>query len=371
MVSLLVLLLSLPVQLSSSLFRREASAACTCPLITRAQIIDIAKSGVGCPYVWGGTCWDPANKTWKGADCSGYVTKCWQVPAASATTDCLPHYYTTATFYSETTHWTAISRSELLAGDSLVYRSGGSGHIILFESFTETSGCYQVYEARGTAYGIVHRVKCPDSTYQPRRRHNLTDKPSVPANQPPKGYLDDADCSSVRGWAYDPDAKDKPIQVHVYFDAPPGQPGAAGYPVTADQERPDLLGPLGSTRHGFVLPIPGRFRDGKPHGVRAYGIDTGGGQNPELSGGPRSISCSPVAGDAGPDPVGLDGGGAYHDAFVGPPPSYENPDDNRPEHDLTLSGSCGCQAAGGRALWLLPLLLALPFWWWRCRAGRR
>ena len=143
------------------------------PTITRDEIIDIAKSGVGCPYIWGGTCWNPSSKSWKGADCSGYVTKCWQIPAASKTTDCLPHYYTTSTFQNSTTHWTKISRSDLIKGDALVYNSGSAGHIVLYYS-GDKWGSAQVYEAKGTAYGIVYGTKNVGSSYVARRRNSIT-----------------------------------------------------------------------------------------------------------------------------------------------------------------------------------------------------
>ena len=159
-----------------------APAAALCPEITRDDIITHAKSGVGCKYVWGGTCWDPNNKSWKGADCSGYVTKCWQIPAASKYTDCVSHYYTTATFDTGTTHWTHISRNDLLKGDALNYRSGGSGHIVIYYS-GDKWGSAQVYEARGTAYGIIYRTKSVSSSYKARRRHRLKSG-TTPATYP-------------------------------------------------------------------------------------------------------------------------------------------------------------------------------------------
>jgi MYXO-CTERM domain-containing protein len=325
-----------------------------CPVMTRDQIIALAKTGVGCPYVWGGTCWDPANTSWKGADCSGFVTKCWQVPAASKTTDCLPHYYTTDSFYSDTTYWNPITRADLLPGDALVYRSGSSGHIVLFEAFTDTSGCYQVYEARGTSYGIVHRVKCPDSTYQPRRRQSLSSSTTPPVNQPPQGKLEVADCSSITGWAYDPDAKTTSISVHVYFDAAPGQAGAVGYGAPASQSRPDLQATLGSSLHGFALTVPSRFKDGVAHAVYAYGVDSAGGLDDQLEGSPKSIRCAPAGGDSGPDPVALDAG-VYPDS--GTPPNLELPDS--PENELTLTGSCACRSGGpGGAIWAALALAA-------------
>lgn len=143
--------------------------------ISRDQIIAIAKTGLGCPYLWGGTCWDPNNKKWKGADCSGYVTKCWQIPSPSATTACLPHYYTTSTFKSNTNHanWYSISRNDLIKADALVYNQSGKGHIVLYYS-GDKWGYANVYEAKGTSWGIVYGSKNCDSKYVARRRRNVT-----------------------------------------------------------------------------------------------------------------------------------------------------------------------------------------------------
>jgi len=62
------------------------------------EMIDIAASGVGCNYDWGGGCWDPANPPALGADCSGYVAKVWQIPERSEVTECM-HPFTSSDFY--------------------------------------------------------------------------------------------------------------------------------------------------------------------------------------------------------------------------------------------------------------------------------
>lgn len=152
------------------------------PEMSPSEIIDIAESGVGSPYVWGGGCWDPANRSRLGADCSGYVAKCWQVPEASAVTTC-SHPYSTYNFYNENTHWDDVDRSDARHVDAFVYRSGDSGHIVLFNSGDPWGNC-DVYEARGTAYGIVHRTRTFDSSYRVRRRHSL-----VPDGPPPHPAL--------------------------------------------------------------------------------------------------------------------------------------------------------------------------------------
>ncbi|MGZ3450285.1 MAG: glycoside hydrolase family 25 protein [Polyangiales bacterium] len=112
-------------------------------------------------------------------------------------------------------------------------------------------------------------------------------------NQPPNGWLDEVSCDHVRGWAQDPDAKGAAIDVHLYFDGVAGDPKATGRPVHANQNRPDLCGPLGSCDHGYDQSPPLSLFDGKPHDVHAYAIDSGGkGPNPELQGSPKTLTCA-------------------------------------------------------------------------------
>ncbi len=55
-------------------------ALAECPEISVSDIIDYAADGVGSHYVWGGSTWDSSDRSWGGADCSGYAAKVWQVP---------------------------------------------------------------------------------------------------------------------------------------------------------------------------------------------------------------------------------------------------------------------------------------------------
>ena len=107
----------------------------------------------------------------------------------------------------------------------------------------------------------------------------------------PRGYLDDAQCEAVAGWAQDQDQPDQAIPVHVYFDGTPGQDGAIAVATTANIERQDLCDAIGSCAHGFSLPVPGALRDGQPHTVNAYGIDAEGIDNPALMGGGKTVTC--------------------------------------------------------------------------------
>jgi len=112
----------------------------------------------------------------------------------------------------------------------------------------------------------------------------LTDLQSYarPPDTPPRGYLDAADCTGVRGWSQDPDAPDTAIDVDLYFDGPAGAANAVGMRTLANVHRDDLCTAIGSCDHGFDVPVPLGKQDGKSHEVHAYGIDTAGGTNPEL-----------------------------------------------------------------------------------------
>jgi cell wall-associated NlpC family hydrolase len=147
------------------------------------EAIARAESGVGFSYHWGAGCWSPGSTahgacygscpscthsgTW-GADCSGYVAKVWQVPGASAVSTC-SHPYSTANFYSDSTHWSTVSRGSLKRGDALVYHSNGAGHIFIYES-GDGWGWMQTYEAKGCSYGIQHDTRNASSSYKGIRR---------------------------------------------------------------------------------------------------------------------------------------------------------------------------------------------------------
>lgn len=115
-------------------------------------------------------------------------------------------------------------------------------------------------------------------------------------NKPPAGYLDAADCEKLTGWANDPDEPTKAVDVHFYFDGPPGTPNVKALNAGAAREpRADLCKPLGSCDHGFVVPTPFGALDGKEHTVYAYALDTKGGANPELEGSRKKITCVATA----------------------------------------------------------------------------
>jgi hypothetical protein len=117
---------------------------------------------------------------------------------------------------------------------------------------------------------------------------------------PPRGFLDQADCTSVGGWAQDPSVPTQGIFADVYFNAPAGGSGATGIRLTADVSRQDLCTALGSCDHAFLMPTPRSTLNGASHSVYAYGINhTSGGANTLLTNSPRNYTCPAPAIPAG------------------------------------------------------------------------
>jgi len=111
-----------------------------------------------------------------------------------------------------------------------------------------------------------------------------------PPDVAPKGYLDSADCTAIKGWAQDEDTPKQAIDVHLYFDGPAGM--GKGLSTTADVNRMDLCTPLGSCNHGFSINPPRSLLDNKKHDVYAYGIDSQvSANNAQLKDSPKSFTC--------------------------------------------------------------------------------
>ena len=288
--------------------------------MSRGEIIALGASGVGYSYWWGHGRWDPASKShpgkcsgscggcshWAspkggpeyGADCSGFVAQAWQVPGeGSPKVD--RHPYSTYNFRYEKTHWYPIKKSELKAGDALVYNSGKKGHIVLFESWTG-GGKAMAYECAGCKVGCIHKPRGFGSSYIAIRRKGVEDEAK---NDPPKGQLEKASCDGgLRGWAFDPDAGKGAVDVVLTFDGPITSPKAKKLTLKADEDRTDLAKKLGSSKHGFTAPIPATLKDGKKHTLYAYAVDDQGKQTQLLTGAPRSVTCGPAPSTKADDP---------------------------------------------------------------------
>jgi hypothetical protein len=123
---------------------------------------------------------------------------------------------------------------------------------------------------------------------------------STPPPDQPRGYLDQATCTTVSGWTQDPQVATTSIFADVYYDGPAGASGAHGIRLTANVSRKDLCTAIGSCDHGFSMSLPRGAMDGKSHEVYAYGINhTAGGVDTLLTNSPKKLTCAAPAIAAG------------------------------------------------------------------------
>lgn len=111
------------------------------------------------------------------------------------------------------------------------------------------------------------------------------------ANKTPFGYFDIANCTELKGWAYDPDDQNASIKIRVYEGSVMLAAGDASMP------RADVNNVMRITgNHGFTIPTPAMLKDGKAHTLTLYAIDATGGANATLQQSPRTITCTPGVG---------------------------------------------------------------------------
>jgi uncharacterized protein YraI len=152
----------------------------------REDAISRAKSAVGFSYWWGhgkfreegpsastagsckGSCPSCSHYGKYGGDCSGLVTKVWQVGQDDALSSD-EHPYSTAEFNVSTSQWKKISRSSIERADAMVYRSGSSGHIFLYAK-GDAWGSMYAYECKGCSAGCVYDLRTASGSYHAIRR---------------------------------------------------------------------------------------------------------------------------------------------------------------------------------------------------------
>jgi hypothetical protein len=149
--------------------------------------IDRASAGVGFSYWWGhgrfqpagpnasnagscsGSCPSCSHSGSYGGDCSGFVAKVWVVPSSNSDMTDDSHPYSTLDFDSDTSQWTTVPRGSMQVADAMVYRSGGAGHIFLYEDGDPWGSMY-AYECKGCSYGCVAGLRSASSAYHAIRR---------------------------------------------------------------------------------------------------------------------------------------------------------------------------------------------------------
>jgi hypothetical protein len=105
-------------------------------------------------------------------------------------------------------------------------------------------------------------------------------------NLPPRGYLDAVTCDGAKGWSQDVTTPEAAVNVRLQFD------DAATVETRADQSRADLCDAIMSCPHGFTRALPKGVMDGKPHTVKAFGLDLENASAWELSDSGKTFTCS-------------------------------------------------------------------------------
>ncbi len=102
-------------------------------------------------------------------------------------------------------------------------------------------------------------------------------------DRPIDGALEEVSCDAVVGWAYDPDDRERVVDVPLVFDD-----SGVAHDVRADVYRGDLCENLGFCDHGFDVPPPYSLFDGASHAVDALRAGTSG----SLAGSPLALQCA-------------------------------------------------------------------------------
>ena len=166
------------------------------PEEAKEAIVCRGTSGEGFSYDWGGECWcadgcepdldncapgqctpnqgssgcpDCTHTGTYGADCSGFVSKAWQVPDPYPLNACDVPRYTASMFTSNHSYWNVVSMNSLQPGDAVAT----SAHVILIIGYEDAFGEHEVVEAKGCVYGIVRQSRTFSSSYSGARRINL------------------------------------------------------------------------------------------------------------------------------------------------------------------------------------------------------
>ncbi|MEK7190455.1 MAG: hypothetical protein AAB661_01680, partial [Patescibacteria group bacterium] len=96
------------------------------------------------------------------------------------------------------------------------------------------------------------------------------------------GVLDAANCSSIGGWAWDPDFPNDPSLVSIYKD------NTLYDTIEASNLRGDLPG---NHKHSFTVSTPEAWKDGQDHTINVYALDLNGDGRQELTRSPKTINC--------------------------------------------------------------------------------
>ncbi len=128
----------------------------------------------------------------------------------------------------------------------------------------------------------------------------LTEAPPPPP-PPLRGYLEDASCTTVDGWAeYEPTPSNS-IAAEVSWNGALGSSGASAFRLTADLHGSSSCTATGYCGdHGFSMAAPRSLMDGDAHKVYAYAVNPVAGKpSALLTNAPKSMTCTAPAIPAG------------------------------------------------------------------------
>ena len=120
----------------------------------------------------------------------------------------------------------------------------------------------------------------------------VIDNPPVAERFNPKGWLENASCTALSGWAYDGDVPNQSINVHLYDG--PASYGKIITSVSTSQYRGDVntSESIITGNHGFSYATPASLKNGADHLIYAYGINnTSTAPNAQLLGSPIILNC--------------------------------------------------------------------------------
>ncbi|MBN1771120.1 MAG: hypothetical protein JXB32_07665 [Deltaproteobacteria bacterium] len=356
------------------------------PTETPDDILCRTYAAVGFSYWWGGECWcrngcnpdlsscspgtctpnagstgcpDCTHSGTYGADCSGMVSKAWQVPNPQPVEACHVDRYVASSFTSDHAYWDPVSMSSLQPADA----AATSAHVVMIVGGRDSAGAWDIVEARGCSYGIVHRYRSL-SGFVGARRINLT---SCVCSAGASETEACGDCGSRRrdcsdGCHWDPwSACEGPDPTGA--DAVCTVDGALG--ECAVGRRMCVAGwltchaPSASTElcDGLDNDCDGTTDNGTPAGLgEGYPCTTDGGAPGVSACHDGALVCVPTGTtDGGPDDVGTPDDGGAHDGNL--PTDADQPD---VIYVYVDPDGCGCAVpATPRAALLLPALALL------------
>lgn len=106
--------------------------------------------------------------------------------------------------------------------------------------------------------------------------------PAFAKGVPFTGFIEGANCTEIVGWVWNRMQPDEVVKLDICDDE------SVIVTVEASAFRDDLAkNAVGTGKHGFRIPTPAQFKDGKPHAVRARIAGTG----IDLRGSPISLTC--------------------------------------------------------------------------------